>query len=220
VNLDECGVCTSLAIYCLVHGLDYRTIPRDKLSNQARLFVFDTVMGYNFDQDGSYDSTLDELKGTITIGDDTSPGVPQNDGCNRAGSGQHILRATNPPDIEQVQLNQLYFPNAVGVVESTGDEYTADDEDEDFEEEYQQQALEAETLQHSHYLIDVAINMADQAEQENLISEGNGGERETQEKDPSSAQNETEKLMEEQEKLENECMNIKEQLKKMHEEDE
>jgi hypothetical protein len=97
-----------------------------------------------------------------------------------------------------VQLNQLYFPNAVGLVESTDEEDTVDDKDEDFEEEYQQQdmnlkqALETEMLQHSHGLIDVAINMSDQAEHENLTDEVNGGERETQEEDPSNAWNEAE----------------------------
>jgi hypothetical protein len=28
LNLYDCGVCTCLAIYCLVHGLDYLTMPK------------------------------------------------------------------------------------------------------------------------------------------------------------------------------------------------
>jgi hypothetical protein len=131
--------------------------------------MFYTVMGYNFDQDDSYDSTLDEVEGTITIVDDTSPGFTYKEDCNQAERGQQILRATNPPEIEQVHLNQLYFPNVYGVVESTGKEDSDDGEDKDFEEEYQRQDVnlkqfsEAETLEHSNDLIDVAINMDDQA---------------------------------------------------------
>jgi hypothetical protein len=39
LNLDDCGVCTCLAIYCLVHGLDYRTMPTFLFANQAHILV-------------------------------------------------------------------------------------------------------------------------------------------------------------------------------------
>jgi hypothetical protein len=58
-NFDDCGVCLSLAIYCLVHGLDYRTMPPVLFSSQAHLFIFYIVMGYQFDQDNTYDCSID-----------------------------------------------------------------------------------------------------------------------------------------------------------------
>jgi hypothetical protein len=59
VNDDDCGVCLSLAIYCLIHGLDCRTIPPVKFNNQAHLFMLHTVMGFQFDQYGKYDHAFD-----------------------------------------------------------------------------------------------------------------------------------------------------------------
>jgi Ulp1 family protease len=53
LNLGDCGACTCLEIYCLVHGLDYRTMLTFLFANQARIFVYYTVMGYKFDQDYS-----------------------------------------------------------------------------------------------------------------------------------------------------------------------
>jgi hypothetical protein len=53
LNIDYFGVCSCLAIYCLVHGLDYHTMPTFLFSNQARIFVYYTIMGYQFDQDES-----------------------------------------------------------------------------------------------------------------------------------------------------------------------
>jgi Ulp1 family protease len=73
LNLDDCGVCTCLAIYCLVHGLDYRTMPTFLFANQGRIFVYYLVMGYQFDQDDSYNSLLDEVLGESTIVDDYAP---------------------------------------------------------------------------------------------------------------------------------------------------
>jgi hypothetical protein len=73
LNLDDCGVCTCLAIYGLVHGLDYRTIPTFLFANQARIFVYDTVIGYQFDKDESYNSALDDVLGASTIVDDDAP---------------------------------------------------------------------------------------------------------------------------------------------------
>jgi hypothetical protein len=55
--------------------MDCRAISPGKFSNEGRLFIFYTVMGYNFDQDDSYDYKFYEMKGTITIVEYTSPGV-------------------------------------------------------------------------------------------------------------------------------------------------
>jgi hypothetical protein len=73
LNLDDCGVCTFLAIYCLVHGLDYRTMLTFLFANQARIFVYYTVVGYQFDQDESYNSALYGVLGASTIVDDDAP---------------------------------------------------------------------------------------------------------------------------------------------------
>jgi hypothetical protein len=73
LNLDDCGVCTCLAIYYLVHGLDYRTMPTFLFANQARMFVYYTVMGYQFDPDELYNSALDEVLGASNIVDDDAP---------------------------------------------------------------------------------------------------------------------------------------------------
>jgi hypothetical protein len=73
LNLDDWGVCTCLAIYCLVHGLDYRTMPTFLFANQARIFVYYTVMGYQFDQYELYNSVLDEVLGASTIVDYDAP---------------------------------------------------------------------------------------------------------------------------------------------------
>jgi hypothetical protein len=83
LNLDDCGVCTCLLIYCLVHGLYYRTMPTYFFTNQARIFVYYIVMGYQFDQDDSYDSSLDEVLGASTIVDDYAPPVDYRDDTNR-----------------------------------------------------------------------------------------------------------------------------------------
>jgi hypothetical protein len=83
VNQDDCGVCMSLAVYCLIFGLDYRPIPPHLFHNQARLFMFYTVMGYHFNPDEDQTNNLDEGRGSITIVEDTSPVVQYNDDCNR-----------------------------------------------------------------------------------------------------------------------------------------
>jgi hypothetical protein len=67
LHLNDCGVCTCLAKYCLVHRLDYRTMPTFLSANQARIFVYLIVMGYQFDQDDSYNSLFDGVLGASTI---------------------------------------------------------------------------------------------------------------------------------------------------------
>jgi hypothetical protein len=53
LNLDDYRVCTCMAIYGLVHGLDYRTMPTCLFANQARIFVYYTIMGYQFYHDNN-----------------------------------------------------------------------------------------------------------------------------------------------------------------------
>jgi hypothetical protein len=111
LNLDDCGVCTCLAIYCLVHGLDYRTMPTFLFANQACIFVYYTVMGYQFDQDESYNSALDEVLGASTIVDDDTPSIDYRYDDNRHERGQLTLTITNPPPLPQVTAADLQFPN-------------------------------------------------------------------------------------------------------------
>jgi hypothetical protein len=73
LRLNDFGVCTCLEIYCLVRGLDYCKMPTFLFANQARIFVYYTVMGYQFDQNESYNSALDEVLGASTIVDDDAP---------------------------------------------------------------------------------------------------------------------------------------------------
>jgi Ulp1 family protease len=87
LNLDYCGVYTCLAIYCLVHGLDYRTMPTFLFANQARIFVYYTIMGYQFDHDEMYNPSLDEVIGAPTIKDDDAPPIDYRDDANRHGRG-------------------------------------------------------------------------------------------------------------------------------------
>jgi hypothetical protein len=73
LNLDDCGMCTCLEIYYVVHGLDYCKMPTFLFANRARIFVYYIVMGYQFDQDESYNSALDEVLGASTVVDDDAP---------------------------------------------------------------------------------------------------------------------------------------------------
>jgi Ulp1 family protease len=82
LNLDYCGVCTCLAIYCLFHGLDYRTMPTFLFANQALIFVYYTIMGYQFDHDEMYNPSLDEVIGASTIVDDDAPSIDYRDDAN------------------------------------------------------------------------------------------------------------------------------------------
>jgi hypothetical protein len=102
LNLDDCVVCTCLAMYCLVHGLDYHTMPTFLFANQARIFVYYTVMGYQFDHNESYNSALDEVLGASTIVDDDAPPIDYRDDANRHKLGQQTFTGTNPPPLPQV----------------------------------------------------------------------------------------------------------------------
>jgi hypothetical protein len=111
LNLDDCGVCACLAIYCLVHGLDYRILPTFFFANQVRTFVYYVVMGYQLDQDDLYNSSLNEVLGASTIVDDDAPHVDYRDEANRHERGQPTLTGTNPPQFPQVTSEDLQFPN-------------------------------------------------------------------------------------------------------------
>jgi hypothetical protein len=111
LNNDDYGVCLILAIYWLVYGLDYRAMPSFLFVNQARLFIYYIVMGYQFDQDDTYDSSLGEVVGTTTIVDDFAPAVEYRDDYNRHERGQHTDRETHPPPFPQVTADDLQYPN-------------------------------------------------------------------------------------------------------------
>jgi hypothetical protein len=131
LNLDDCGVCTCLAIYCLVHGLDYRTMPTFLFPNQARIFVYYNVMGYLFDHNDSYNSALDEVLGASTIVDDDAPPIDYRDDTNRHERGQQTLTGTNPPPLPQVTAADLQFPNEEGEIRLIDDD-DGDPNDEDY----------------------------------------------------------------------------------------
>jgi hypothetical protein len=122
VNLDDCGVCTCLAIYCLVHGLDYGTMPTFLFANQTHICVYYTVMGYQFDQDESYNSSLDEVLGASTIVYDDAPPIDYRDDANRHERGHQTLTGTNPPPLPQVTAADLQFPNEEGEISLTDDD--------------------------------------------------------------------------------------------------
>jgi hypothetical protein len=115
LNLYNCGVCTCLAIYCLVRGLDYRKMTTFLFVNQARIFVYYIVMGYQLDQDDSYDSSLDEVLGTSAIVVDDATPVEYRDDANRHERGQPT----------QVTAADLKFPN------EDGESSVTDDDDDD-----------------------------------------------------------------------------------------
>jgi hypothetical protein len=130
VNQDKCGVCMSLEMHCLIFGLDYRTIPPHLFHNQARLFMFYTVMGYrcNADKDEYNNSTdLDKVRGMITVVEDMSPPVQYNDDCNRYECQQQP-RKKIPPPLERAQLKDLYFTNDQGVCEESEEEESEGDD--------------------------------------------------------------------------------------------
>jgi hypothetical protein len=114
LNLDDCGVCTCMAIYCLFHGLDYRTMPTCLFANQARIFVYYTIMGYQFDHDDNYNPALDEVTHASTIVDDDAPPIDYRDDTNRHDHGQPTLTGTNPPPLPHVTAADLQFPNEEG----------------------------------------------------------------------------------------------------------
>jgi hypothetical protein len=99
-------------------------------SNQERVYVYYIVMGYQFDQDDSYDSSLDEVLGASTIVDDDSPPGDCRDNNNRHGCGQPTLKGTYPPQLPQVTAADLQFPN------EDGENSVTDDDDDDPDDEY------------------------------------------------------------------------------------
>jgi hypothetical protein len=141
VNDDDCEVCLILAIYCLIHGLDYLTIPPAKFDNQAQIFIFYTVMGFQIDQDDNHNPIFNEDRGTVTLLDDTSPDVAYNDACNQFENRQRLLGATNPSNLAQVTLRDLVYPNSYGDAGDSDDGVCG--QDMDFQQDMiLQQALE------------------------------------------------------------------------------
>jgi hypothetical protein len=71
-------------------------------------------MGYQFDQDESYNSALDEVLGASTIVDDDAPPIDYSDNANRHERGQPILTGKPPPPLPQVTAAYFKFPNEEG----------------------------------------------------------------------------------------------------------
>jgi hypothetical protein len=100
-------------------------------------------------------------------------------------------------------------------------------EEEDDDNDYGEVNNSKEALEQEHgssslaYLIDIANDMASHAERAQMAAEGNEGGME--EEEPESAESaeekalEAEKIAEESQKLEIECVVIEKQLKNMHE---
>jgi hypothetical protein len=168
LNLDDCGVCTCLEIYCLVYGLDYRTMPTFLFANQACIFVYYTVMGYQFDHEESYNSALDEVLGASAIVDYDAPPINYRDDANRHERGQRTLAGTNPPPLPQVTAEYLRFLNEEGEISFTDDE-DDDPNNEDYTDDTPKNL--ANTLNQEHTitavlgLTDMANAMATQEEQ-------------------------------------------------------
>jgi hypothetical protein len=83
-------------------------------SNQSHIFLYYIVMGYQFDQDDSYNSSLNEVLDASTIVDDDAPPVDYRDDTSRHELGQPTLTGTNPPPLAQVTAEDLQFPNEEG----------------------------------------------------------------------------------------------------------
>jgi hypothetical protein len=118
-------------MYCLIFGLDYRTMPPHLFHNQARLFIFYTVMGYHFHagkDDNNNIIDLDEERGTFTIVEYSSPPVQYNDDCNRYERQQQLLKIANPPPLQRAQLNDLYLPNEQYLCEESQEEESNGDD--------------------------------------------------------------------------------------------
>jgi hypothetical protein len=215
LNNDDYGVCLSLAIYCLVHGLDYHTMPPFLLDNQERIFIYYIVMGYQFYQDDTYDSSLDEMVGTTTIVDDDAPAVDYRDYAKRHERGQPTRRATNPPPFPQVTAADLQYPNGDGEI-SISDDDNEDHLDGGYTEDLPTNLVD--TLDQYHDatavlgLTGMAIAMADQ-EQEQLEGEDNDGETHEQENEVEGPDN----LAELQRQLRNKVAKLDQQIKRYQE---
>jgi hypothetical protein len=131
LNFDDCGVCTCMAISYLVHGLDYRTMPTYLFANQARMFVYYTIMGYQFDHDNNYNPALEEVISASTIVEDDAPPIDYRDNTDRHERGQPTLTGTNPPPLPQVTAADFQFLNEDGEI-SLSDDVDDDPNDEDY----------------------------------------------------------------------------------------
>jgi hypothetical protein len=177
LNLEDCGVCTCMAMYCLFHGLDYRTMPTCLFANQARIFVYYTIMGYQFDHDENYNPALDEVIGASTIVDDDAPRIDYRDDTNRHERGQPTLTGTNPPPLPQVTAADLQFPNENGEISLSDD----DDDDPRHEDYTYDTPTNLENTLNQEHKITVVLGLTDMAnamatqEEQILAEEDNNG---------------------------------------------
>jgi hypothetical protein len=151
-------------------------------ANQARIFVYYTIMGYQFDHDDNYDPALDGVTGASTVVDDDAPPIDYRDDANRHERGQPTLTGTNPPQLPQVTAADLQFPNEDGEI-SLSDDDDDNSNDEDYTDDTPTN-LE-NTLNQEHTITAVlgltymANSMATQEEQI-LAEEDNGGAMDVQ----------------------------------------
>jgi hypothetical protein len=166
-----------LAIYVLVHGLDYRTMPTFLSANQARIFVYYIFMGYQFAQDDSYNLSLDEVLGASTIIDADDAPVDYIDDANRHDRGQLTLAGTNPSPLPQVTAADLQFPNEEGEISVTDD----DDDGPDNEHYTDDMPTNLASTLHEEHSITAVLGLTDMAncmatqEEEILEEEDNDG---------------------------------------------
>jgi hypothetical protein len=64
----------------------------------------------------SFDLSLDEVVGAITIVDDDAPALDYRDGANHHERGQPTLEATGPHPLHQVTAADLQYPNGDGEI--------------------------------------------------------------------------------------------------------
>jgi hypothetical protein len=166
-----------LAIYCLVLGLDYRTMPTTLFANQARIFVYCNIMGYQFDHDNNYNQSLDEVIGASTIVDDDAPPIDYRDDANIHERGQPTLARTNPPPLPQVTAADLQFPNEEGEISLTDD----DDDDPNGEDYTDDTPTNLENTLNQEHTITAMLGLTDMAnavatqEEQILAEEDNDG---------------------------------------------
>jgi hypothetical protein len=79
-------------------------------------------MGYQFDQDDTYECSLDEVTVTIAIGEDASPYVEYRDDANQAERVQFTHRDAHSPPLTQVMATDLKYPNKDGEVSESNKE--------------------------------------------------------------------------------------------------
>jgi hypothetical protein len=148
--------------------LDYHTLPTFLFANQARIFVYYTIMGCQFDHDEMYNPALDEVIGASTIEDNNAPPIDYRDDANRHERGQRTIVGTNQPPLPQVTAADLQFPNEEGEIslsDDDGDDPNDEDYTEDTPENWENTLNQEHTITTVLGLTDMENAMATQEEQ-------------------------------------------------------